>query len=133
MMISLYRSMNRGSLDYRVIVEHAGQLIARLTTYCDGGTASWGRHTNLGRAGVRSTDRATCTLVRRALAGGYRVLYAYVPPEAMPLTHSCLERLGGVQLTPDPTDGLPIWDPDRRARGGKPSYLLFTVLSSAAK
>lgn len=133
MMISLYRTSGRGTLEYRSIRERRDQLVTQLTTYRTGGIVVGGGDVNLGRAGSQPADRAARTLIRRALADGYRVLYAFVGPEASPLTHACLIRLPGVQVAPDPADGIPVWHSGRRPPGARPSYLLFTVLISAAK
>lgn len=132
-MISLYRLLDHGILEYRSIVERGGRLVTRLTTYREGGLVVGGPEEELGAAASPPGDRAACTVIRRALSDGYRVLYAFVVPEATPLTHACLSQLPGVEVAPDSTDGLPLWRPGRRARGGRPTYLLFTVLSSAAK
>ena len=132
-MISLYRPTEGGMLDFRSIVERGGRLVSRLTSYREGGAATAGPEEDLGCAASPPGDRAACALLRRALAEGYRVLYAFVLPDASPRMHAFLSREACVEVAPDPADGVPIWPPGRRARGAKPSYLLFTILSSAAK
>jgi len=78
MMISLYRREEDGSLRYYIIHDNQLTLVPEhaFTVAWSVGPSSW-RQRHRGYATAREADAAVRALVKRRLAMGYRLLYAF--------------------------------------------------------
>lgn len=133
MLISLYRIRYGWGREHRVIFDHDGIVIQRTTVFVTEPPAVEPREITIGEGGLPDTDRLVFESVKNAMRRGYIVLYGYIPSPSYPVTSRYIHDFAGVAPEPDQTERLPIWPGGHRRRGGKPTYLLFTVLSSVAK
>lgn len=133
MLISLYRIRDGGGRKHRVIFDRDGIVIQRTTVCATPRSAAEPKEIPIGEGSLPDTDRLVFESVKNGVQRGYIVLYGYVPAASYPLTSRYIRDFTGVAPEPDHIEGLPIWPRDRRRRGDRPTYLLFTVLSSVAK
>lgn len=131
-MISLYRMDGRGR-DSQLVYEHSGSVLVQGSTGGRGTVGEGGRSSSLGPAGSRATDLAIVQRLEGLVGLGYRVLYGFIPPGSLPETERFLSERLGVETIPDVRDGLPVWRTTPAGRERRPTYLLFTALSSETK
>ena len=131
-MISLYR-MDRFGPDSLLVFERAGSVLVQER---DGSSETEDRReqgSSLGPARSRATDLALAHRLEGLVELGYRVLYGFIPPGSLPETERLLSEKLGVETIPDVRDGVPVWRTNSNGREKRPSYLLFTALSSETK
>jgi len=133
MLISLYRLSAGDSRDCRVILDRNGSVVERTTTVGPGHHETRSVEVVIGPSSYEGTDRLMRDSLREAQQRGYAVLYGYIPAPSFPLTRRHILETTGIDVEPNPIDGLPVWPPRGRPRGSSPTYLLFTVLSSVVK
>ncbi len=131
-MISLYRANGRDR-DSQLIYEHSGSIVAQVTTTSRGSVEAERPSISVGAAENPATDTALAKHLSALVGLGYRVLYGFIPPGSLPKTERLLSERLGIETIPDVRDGLPIWRTTPTGRQRRPSYLLFTALSSEAK
>ncbi len=137
MMIALYRTGEGSSFEYRQIMDRAGTIVVRSSFYGNGSTECASIVELLGPIsgkGSRVTvDRSLVEYIKSSLHSGFCVLYGHVPPEVSSTVNRYLSERVGVEAMPDTREGIPVWQSSPRVKGARPSYLLFTVLSSVVK
>lgn len=133
MMISLYRRKQNRVTDLRLIFDRSGRLLIRGISFGRKAGSSIEKTEDLGPLSSPTADTILLAHVERALALGFQVLYGYVPPGPLSGVEELLRTTVGIEVVPDLADGLPVWETSRGKRALRPSYLLFTVLSSETK